>query len=522
MALMSAPESGAKIRMYRQGHGDCFLLAFPRKGGGDRPVFVLIDCGYKPGSQIKRNNKKIDANRVVKDIAEATGKKIDIVVVTHEHQDHVNALGKFKDFEFEEAWFAWTENPDDDDANALRERHKDQLLGLLGARKILNAAQGAAAKETVERLDELLALELGNEIEDDDDNEADRIVVDSFDVDGAFAARRSDPLRSMNKKAMKVVKDRAKKQRFIEPHAEVLSPDQIDGIRIYPLGPPKDPDLLRDEDPVGEEEFHLSGRQGSSVSFFAAAGSMAARPSRGMPFDQSFSISKDRALQSDDFKNFFDEHYGMAFDDAPEQTEEVTQNASWRRIDEEWLFASEAFALKLNRGINNTSLVLAFELEQSGKVLLFAADAQRGNWKSWDDGSFDLDGKQVRAKDLLSRTVVYKTGHHGSHNATLKGTKDSDYPSLGWMAQGKFASQFTVFITAHRKWALEKAKWNHPLPVIKDELYKKSAGRLFQTDEDEPTRPSGVPTDEWDQFISDKDVVCKDLYFEISVKDEPL
>ena len=25
--LMAPPESGVKVRMYRQGHGDCFLLA---------------------------------------------------------------------------------------------------------------------------------------------------------------------------------------------------------------------------------------------------------------------------------------------------------------------------------------------------------------------------------------------------------------------------------------------------------------------------------------------------------------
>ena len=28
MPKMKAPDSGVKVRMYRQGHGDCFLLAF--------------------------------------------------------------------------------------------------------------------------------------------------------------------------------------------------------------------------------------------------------------------------------------------------------------------------------------------------------------------------------------------------------------------------------------------------------------------------------------------------------------
>ena len=29
------PTNGVTVRMYRQGHGDCFLLAFPREGGGE-------------------------------------------------------------------------------------------------------------------------------------------------------------------------------------------------------------------------------------------------------------------------------------------------------------------------------------------------------------------------------------------------------------------------------------------------------------------------------------------------------
>jgi hypothetical protein len=40
-------------------------------------------------------------------------------------------------------------------------------------------------------------------------------------------------------------------------------------------------------------------------------------------------------------------------------------------------------ALQLDSDTNNTSLVLAFELGKSGRVLLFPGDAQVGNWLSW-------------------------------------------------------------------------------------------------------------------------------------------
>ncbi|MEM9329928.1 MAG: MBL fold metallo-hydrolase [Pseudomonadota bacterium] len=516
MPLMKAPKEGVTIRMYRQGHGDCFLLAFPR-AGGSRPVYMLIDCGYKPGSQITRNGKKVDAKRVVKDIASSTGKKIDIVLITHEHQDHVNGLGKFKDFEFGEAWFAWTEDPNDEDANELRRRHKDQLLGLLGARNALKLALGADAgtSESLTQIDELLALEFGNDDEDEEnDNDA---LLASIAIPDVFGAA-SDPLKSKNKKAMSLVKERAENRlRFISPHAEVVKLGDAAGVRAFPLGPPRNPDLLSDEDPKGNEGFP-GHSLGSTLSFFAAS-----KPSDGeesaMPFNPTLSIPEDSILDILGKHYQFFQSYFQGSSDRAYEDEEAPDNASWRRIDEEWLYSAESFALKLNRGINNTSVVLAIELEKSGKVLLFGGDAQVGNWKSWDDGYFNVDGKKVTARDLLGRTVVYKACHHASHNATLDGSVDDNYPNLGWMGLGKFGDEFTAFITAHNEWALNKAKWNHPLPAIKKALLHKANGRVFQTDEDSPEKPRGVPQSDWDQFMKDANVTCTDLYFEMMVHD---
>src|SRR5262249_31151882 len=39
----------AKVRMYRQGLGDCFLISLPRSDS-DRPYNVLIDCGVILGT----------------------------------------------------------------------------------------------------------------------------------------------------------------------------------------------------------------------------------------------------------------------------------------------------------------------------------------------------------------------------------------------------------------------------------------------------------------------------------------
>ena len=108
----------------------------------------------------------------------------------------------------------------------------------------------------------------------------------------------------------------------------------------------------------------------------------------------------------------------------------------WRAIDDQWLLAAEQLALKLDNVVNNLSMVLAFEFTATKEVLLFAADAQIGNWLSWQKPVWTLtDGRtrtEVRAHDLLARTVFYKVGHHGSHNATLKdgGLEAMSHPGL--------------------------------------------------------------------------------------------
>jgi len=126
-----------------------------------------------------------------------------------------------------------------------------------------------------------------------------------------------------------------------------------------------------------------------------------------------------------------------------------------------------------------------------------------------------------RVQELLARTVLYKVGHHGSHNATLAGTADdAEHPNLAWMGQGSAASEFTAMITAVTKWAMEKndPPWVHPLPSIREALNSKAQGRVFQTDENEPVKPDGVSDGEWKKFTDRS--VFEALYFDWMVLDE--
>jgi hypothetical protein len=73
---------------------------------------------------------------------------------------------------------------------------------------------------------------------------------------------------------------------------------------------------------------------------------------------------------------------------------------------------------------------LAIEMIEADVVLLFPGDAQFGNWDSWKKVEFKLEDKDkvsnngekvtktIKSEDLLKKAVLYKVGHHASHNAT--------------------------------------------------------------------------------------------------------
>lgn len=497
--LIPAPGT-VVVRMYRIGHGDCFLLACPGTAA-DKPVYVLIDCGYKPGSP---KFIKTTAKEITDDIREATGGHIDVAIITHEHQDHVNGISQtnFKNITIGEAWFAWTEDPDDDVANDLRTEFKDKLLGLLAAR---NRLQADGDVEIAAKLDRFLAFELGGEDE-------------AFNASAALTLLAADdPLNSLNKKSMKLIKDRASKgMKFLRPHSKIRNVPGADGIRVFVLGPPRDLEQLKSLDPEGDEEFHLA--MSSPVAYFGAA-ARAANGDRSpqIPFAPRYSVPLAEANAIPLFVN----HYGKS-GDAPQTAPsagvlEAPTNADWRRIDRDWLYSAEQLALDMGDYTNNSSLVLAFELGKGGKVLLFAADAQRGNWKSWAKKGWTDGGKKVTVKNLLSRTVLYKVGHHGSHNATLNGTAEAEYANISWMAEGDHGREFTAMITAVRKWAETQDGWDHPLKAIKDALLQKAGGRVFQTDTDfdKMEKPSGATAAEWNQFTGR--TVGDKLYFDYTI-----
>ena len=208
---------------------------------------------------------------------------------------------------------------------------------------------------------------------------------------------------------------------FCSP-GDVVALPRTSNVHAYVLGPPKAEDELRRNLPTGAQrkagEVYLrADSEGADRAFFAAVARQGLRAGhtpdaelqeQTLPFDPSQQVTPKAARRD----HFFQHHYGFSTKDA---------NA-WRRINADWLDVAAELALWLDSSTNNTSLVLAIEIGAGGGTLIFAADAQIGNWISWFDVTFPnaADGTKVTATSLLARALLYKVGHHGSHNATLR------------------------------------------------------------------------------------------------------
>jgi len=113
-----------RVRMYRVGFGDCFLVSFPlsqSKKGDDTHAHVLIDCGVHPSGRIGTMEAVVD------NIAEVTDRKLSIVIASHAHADHISGFdtcaAKFAQFDVGEVWLPWTWNLKDKEAAKLQKKH---------------------------------------------------------------------------------------------------------------------------------------------------------------------------------------------------------------------------------------------------------------------------------------------------------------------------------------------------------------------------------------------------------------
>jgi hypothetical protein len=428
----------AKVRMYRQGLGDCFLISLPRTGSGSRPYYVMIDCGVILGTA----NPGTIMTKVIDNIVAVTGGKIDLLIATHEHWDHLSGFIQAKDsfdkLKVGEVWLGWTEDPKDELTQKLR---KEKGLALAALRMGLSRLQLAGDSDAATEL-------IG--------------ILEFFGA--AKGATTGDALDN--------VRAKTPKPRYCLPtDAPVEIADA--GARLYVLGPPHDEKQLRKINPSARDKETYGVALDGFRMFMDGAGTALGDGDGGRPFDEQYEIPFAYAQGAPEL-DFFRQHYWQPNGAAPDQ---------WRRIDTDWLGGSSELALQLDSLTNNTSLVVAIELA-SGDVLLFAADAQVGNWLSWQELKWTVGGKTVTGPDLLKRAILYKVGHHGSHNATLR------EKGLEQMERLRVA-----MIPVDQAMAAKK-RWGHmPLDELVTALNARAKGVVLRVDKPKPVTQERVVED---------------------------
>jgi hypothetical protein len=443
--------------MYRHGLGDCFLLTFPRAGRD--PFQVLIDCGALSRSAV-------DMQALAAHVATATKRadgssRLDLLVATHEHRDHLSGFNQARDhfdqIEIGAVWLGWTEKPGDPQAEALAARRNAAAARLRAA---LASPRGLAASAAGARggLAGLAAFHAA----DDAEPVGRRTIADALE----YVRRRGEKAGAIE---------------YLEPGEPPRTLDGVERVRIFALGPPRDPTLLLDSSVTKKrlEEGTIYHLAASTPAMLAAvdqglglAGSPDGDGERYRPFARQHAIAR-----GDDWFAEIAPFVATIYD-RPEQ--------AWRRIDHDWIAGYEPLALKLDEDTNNTSLVLAFELEDSGDVLLFVGDAQVGNWLSWERVSFQLEGRAqpLPALDLVRRTVFYKVGHHASHNATLK------KEGLERMESDRLVAFVPLDVATAKKQG--KKGWDMPAGPLEAALRRKTAGRLVISDVTRPVPPEAI------------------------------
>lgn len=462
------------VRMYCDILGDCFLLGVPE---GDRTRHILIDCGILQGMP----GATEQANRIMADIKSVTT-ILDVLVVTHEHVDHLSGFEQaksiFSDVTVSELWLAWTEDPRDEQAMRLR-AGREKVKTLL-------------AKSYTAFANYKSFMSHPGYSDDEDPSEAEGEPLEPGPLDElsnvlAFAGIGPDgpgvKSAASTTAILERLKLKAERVRYLTPGTKPELGFAAD-IGVYVLGPPRDEKLLRRSNPRKNhaEVYQLSGDVGedyllaASVMLEGEESSLDAddlqRLQMSLPFGLRAMIPLDNRLAE----------IGLRTDDAARATALSSYDDlanDWRKVDIDWLGATEALALKLDSDTNNTSLVLAFELGEGphGRVLLFPGDAQIGSWLSWHDliwppGAQKGDIGSVNAADLLAKTVLYKVGHHASHNATPRefGLELMTHPDL------------VAMIPVEEAFANNSKHWKMPFRALLDRLMEKTGGRVIRAD----------------------------------------
>jgi hypothetical protein len=393
-----ASAKGLKVRMYRVGFGDFFLVTVPASGGDQ---FILIDCGVFKGTSGTGDIGSIVA--AVEDMYKTTKGKLALVIMTHRHADHIAGFSKadFSKFSASLVWMPYWEqfNADKSKKSSAKSfaatADGENLSGEEDENEAFNL------QLDIHSLAENLAMQFGSRT-DPDAKEALAQLGNATGIEdfNAVATGQKKAGRG-NAAALDLLKnhlgDNGKKVRYYAAGDEPELPEELKGLKASILGPP----------PKKAKAFLALTDLKKGVGQYLDSMTDSGEGRKSIePFPQEWTADLERDYKQVDFR------------DRPIRYDEAVKAVETSQPD-----MLAAAAAKIENFLNNQSLVVLFEF--GGKKLLFAGDAQAGNWEYWLFKMSEPIKDPTKAgdiveesKELLQTIDLYKVGHHGSTNAT--------------------------------------------------------------------------------------------------------
>ncbi len=352
---------GLTTRMYEVGFGDCFLLTFHYKS---RDRHLLIDFGST------RSTKQY-MKRIAEDIHIQTKGKLDAIVATHRHKDHISGFATYEDVPEETSGgiiaglnpdlvsMTWTEDPD----------LAKQAIGPIKDQPNLSFIASLSSMERVAKQAGIVAAVA---------KRSRRYSVSS----------ELEPLSEINipnKSALQNLLSMGKSNKieFLHYGKKSHLTRMFRGVKFHVLGPPTVEQSANIKHQIiknQEEYWHLANYWNLVDEIYSGT-----KLAKDIPF-----TGKYRASRKPSYAKWLIQKM---------------QNPAAKDL----LRISRV----MDHALNNTSVILLIEVE--GKKLLFPGDAQI---ESWD---YVLNGPHAeRNRKLLAGVNLYKVGHHASLNGTPK------------------------------------------------------------------------------------------------------
>lgn len=395
--IVQKGEVGVRIRMYRVGFGDFFLITF--RADDNSEAHVIVDCGVFKGTSQTGDIGSIQA--AVADMLEATKRQVALIIMTHRHADHIAGFARCKD-DFAKltvggVWMPIWES--EFDATAMRFQAE-----LTRTAMALQSHFMAAAAPSEEQ------------------NTARKFMENATGLTAAELARAKPGASGSNATALNLLKKGLQgvtAPEYYKNGDEAKLPKALAdiGVTAQILGPPPttDLDLMKLMDLKKGVGQYLADTSLADEEMYS-------------PFSDDWEIEPFAANPDDEPGGYSAECLKewiepRRWKDADIASARVARTAMEAALLRNQPVASLLAAKQLNSFLNNQSLVVLFGYK--GKQLLFVGDAQAGNWERWLFESDQPDKLAAgdlssRAQQILSSIHFYKVGHHGSSNATPK------------------------------------------------------------------------------------------------------